>query len=171
MMERVPYRFLVDRMLGRLIAWLRIFGYDTKSAPGNESTPKEDTELIELAKQERRILISRDHALIDRAKKAGVEAVLLKTDDVKDQLNALLSIYSLDINPEMTRCTACNAIIREATQADNEAIRNNKDVPGHLIDEGTPLWICDACGKVYWKGSHWRNILKTSEDIKKTNIH
>jgi len=31
-MDAHAYRFLVDRMLGRLVAWLRIFGYDTKSA-------------------------------------------------------------------------------------------------------------------------------------------
>jgi uncharacterized protein with PIN domain len=158
--------FLVDRMLGRLIAWLRIFGYDTKSAPGKESTPKEDTELIELAKREKRILVSRDHVLIERARKAGVDAVLVKSDDVKEQLDVLIQKYPLKIDPEMTRCTACNGTIRETTRADADNIKNNKEVPEHLIAEGTRLWICDACGKVYWKGSHWRNILKTTEEIR-----
>ena len=100
------YKFLVDRMLGRLIAWLRIFGYDTKSALDLEHTPGEDTLLIALAKGEDRILISRDRVLVDRAKKAGVDAVLVSSDDVRDQLATLMERYRLNANPGMTRCTA-----------------------------------------------------------------
>lgn len=59
-MDHPAYKFFVDRMLGRLIAWLRIFGYDTKSALDFEPAPDEDTMLIDVAKREGRILLSRD---------------------------------------------------------------------------------------------------------------
>ena len=59
-MEYPDHMFLVDRMLGRLVAWLRIFGYDTKSALDLKLSSNEDTLLIEMAKSEGRILLSRD---------------------------------------------------------------------------------------------------------------
>ena len=165
-MEYPDHLFLVDRMLGRLVAWLRIFGYDTKSALDLKMTPNEDTLLIEMAKAESRILLSRDKELVDRAKKAGVKAVPIMPDDVREQLEALMREYPLHIDPEMTRCTVCNACLRKATPEDLEAIDKNNEVPEHLKNDLTQLWICERCGKVYWQGSHWRNILKTADEVK-----
>ncbi|MCD1295182.1 hypothetical protein CUJ83_09245 [Methanocella sp. CWC-04] len=165
-MERSEYRFIVDRMLGRLISWLRIFGYDTKSALELDPSPKEDTMLIEIALGEGRILVSRDRVLVNRAKKAGVQAVLMYSDDVRDQLEALMQHYGLDIDPNMTRCTVCNSTLREAGPSDFENIKKHEEVPEHLLKNGTLFWICDRCGKVYWQGSHWRNILRTAEEVK-----
>jgi len=166
--RQTAYKFLVDRMLGRLIAWLRIFGYDTKSALDFEPAPDEDTMLIGLAKKEGRILVSRDRALVDRAKRAGVDAVLVGSDDVKAQLEELMERYRLDVDPNMTRCTVCNSTLREATEADMEKIRSSGEVPERLINNRTEFWVCEKCGKVYWQGSHWRNILKTAEEVKNT---
>lgn len=163
------HKFLVDRMLGRLIAWLRIFGYDTKSALDFEPNSREDTMLIELAAGEKRILVSRDRVLVERAKKAGVDAVLLNSDDVKEQLEELMKDHPLNANPNMTRCTVCNSLLREATEADIGRIHSNKEVPEHLVSDHALLWICDHCGKVYWQGSHWRNITKTAEEVKARN--
>lgn len=168
-MDASAYRFLVDRMLGRLIAWLRIFGYDTKSALDLEHTPNEDTRLIDMAKDEGRILISRDRALIDRAKKAGVDALLLSSDDVRDQLEKMLERYRLDVDPNMTRCTVCNATLREATEDDMEKLKKSREVPEHLLNDKEAIWVCEKCGKAYWQGSHWRNILKTAEEVKNSN--
>lgn len=165
-MQGSGYKFLVDRMLGRLTAWLRILGYDTKSALNLASTPGEDTLLIAIADREGRILVSRDRVLIDRARKAGVEALLIVPDGVRDQLEVLSRVYHLDIDPVMTRCTACNSLLRAATATDMERIRHIKEVPGHILDEGKALWVCDNCGKVYWQGSHWRNILQTAREVK-----
>jgi uncharacterized protein len=53
-------RFLADRMLGRLVAWLRIFNYDTLSALELGIDEDEDNELVRLAKAEGRVLLTRD---------------------------------------------------------------------------------------------------------------
>ena len=165
-MDHPTYKFLVDRMLGRLIAWLRIFGYDTKSALDLEPAANEDTKLIEMAKSEKRILISRDRVLIDRAKKAGVAAVLESSDDVREQLEKLMEHYWLDIDPNMTRCTVCNATLREVTDEDLEKLKKTGEVPEQLLKDKEALWVCEKCGKAYWQGSHWRNILKTAEEVR-----
>ena len=49
-------KFLCDRMLGTLAKWLRIIGFDTSFADANI----EDEKLLRLAKDEERILITRD---------------------------------------------------------------------------------------------------------------
>ena len=162
--------FLVDRMLGRLVAWLRIFGYDTKSALDLEMSPNEDTQLIKMAKAEGRILLSRDKELVDRAKRDGIKAVYVSPDGVREQLEVLTQEYPLRIEPEMTRCTVCNAALRKVEDRDMARIQNNGEVPKHLLDEQERLWICVKCGKVYWQGSHWRNILKTADEVKNNSL-
>jgi uncharacterized protein with PIN domain len=156
-------QFLVDRMLGRLVAWLRIFNYDTKSALELGINHDEDNELARLARAEGRVLLTRDLVLTERARKSGVTAVLLRPDDVKEQLCELMKHFPLETEPVMERCTTCNAPLRKATEADMGRVR--KDAPPHLIDEGKELWLCDRCGKIYWQGSHWRNIKKMSEEL------
>ncbi len=118
---------------------------------------------------------NKDQALIERAVKAGVDAALVSSDDVIGQLESLVERYGLDIDPDMTRCTECNSTLREVTDKDMDKIRSSGEVPERLIKDHIGLWVCDKCGKVYWQGSHWRNILKTAEKVKnnenKTNQH
>jgi hypothetical protein len=156
-------KFLVDRMLGRLVAWLRIFDYDTKSALELRINHDEDNELVLLARAEGRVLLTRDLVLTERARKAGVTTVLIRPDDVKEQICELLKHFPLETEPVMTRCTACNALLRKASETDMARVRN--EVPAHLIDERKEFWLCDRCGKIYWQGSHWRNIKKMSEEL------
>jgi len=74
--------------------------------------------------------------------------------------------YRLDVDPNMTRCTACNAALREASEQDVEKIKSSGEVPEHLFNDKKAMWVCEKCGKAYWQGSHWRNILKTAEEVK-----
>ncbi len=157
-------KFLVDRMLGRLVAWLRIFDYDTKSALDMAPDDDEDAKLLEIARAEGRVLLTRDRALVERAVKACVPAVPIRPDDVKEQICELMRHYPLQTEPVMERCTACNALLRKAADADMKRIR--KEVPPHLIEDGKEFWVCDRCGRIYWLGSHWRNIQKMADELK-----
>ena len=56
--------FLVDAMLGNIARKLQLLGFDSKY-----SSDLDDLKLIEQAKNEQRIIISKDHDLIARAKK------------------------------------------------------------------------------------------------------
>ena len=57
-------KFLVDAMLGKLVHFLRIFGYDTVYADELETyfnmTPVSDEKLLEYAEKENRIIITKD---------------------------------------------------------------------------------------------------------------
>ncbi|MGC8936370.1 MAG: DUF5615 family PIN-like protein, partial [Candidatus Methanomethylicaceae archaeon] len=57
-------RFVADAMLGRLARWLRLLGYDTAY-----DQTLDDEKLIEIAKRENRILLTRDGKLFKRASK------------------------------------------------------------------------------------------------------
>lgn len=58
-------KFLCDKMLGTLAKWLRIYGFDTFYA----NSEIDDEGLMEIAKKEKRVLITRDKDLIIKAKK------------------------------------------------------------------------------------------------------
>ena len=156
-------KFLVDRMLGRLVAWLRIFDYDTLSALELGIDHDEDTQLVDLARAGGRVLLTRDRALAERGRKAGVPVVLIYPDDVKGQICELMKHYPLETEPIMQRCTVCNAPLRPASAADTGRIRDG--VPEHIVSGGKEFWVCDHCGKIYWLGSHWRNIKKMSGEL------
>ena len=75
--EPVP-RLLVDAMLGRLVRWLRLMGYD--AAYWRDGT---DEALITAAQAEGRLIVTRDHTL---ARRRGVCAVLIAAEGLDEQI-------------------------------------------------------------------------------------
>ncbi|MHC1636267.1 MAG: DUF5615 family PIN-like protein [Candidatus Methanospirareceae archaeon] len=163
-------RFLTDRMLGKLTTWLRILGYDTIYA-GSIKWGKgdEDRSIASLAKKEGRVLLTRDKGLANLAKKEGVRCVYLKADNVIEQLRELLR-HGMNINlePTMVRCSECNKEIRRVKEVEEDLLRSKDYVPKDMIGR-KEFWICDNCGKIYWEGSHWRNIEGQLEKLKDTH--
>lgn len=152
--------FIIDRMFGRLVTRLRMLGYDTIYIADAKTKPeKEDDFLLLIAKVSGRILITRDKALAERAKKFNVLCHYMKKDKPIKQLEELYFKYNLDINPKMVRCSICNSHIRRVDCENEIHILDKPYVPKRLIDEGTDFWFCLCCGQVYWKGSHWKNMI------------
>ncbi len=162
-------KFLVDRMLGRLSAWLRILGYDTVSANSFSglSNAQEDTYMLRLAASERRILLTRDTQLHLRAKeKFQVPSLLIKEDDVLQQLKDVQAHFAVTFptEPIAFRCSTCNGIIQVAS--DDVILQSHEiktlSAKGVDIDEfmqrHQEFYTCTWCGKVFWKGSHWKEI-------------
>ena len=58
--------FVADCMLGRLAKWLRILGFDVLYFP-----KAEDPALVEIARREGRVLLTRDTGLIETDGQAG----------------------------------------------------------------------------------------------------
>jgi hypothetical protein len=154
--SRDETRFITDRMLGTLSRYLRFMGYNTVSANGfAEGNAKEDTLLLNLAVQENRILLTRDTELALRGKE---RAVLLKSEDVMDQVQQLINGGLIVRRLRMTRCSLCNTELREATTREitrTEYAPRNKD--------GFSFFWCDQCKKLYWNGSHGKHISERIE--------
>ncbi|ACL17265.1 protein of unknown function DUF82 [Methanosphaerula palustris E1-9c] len=135
-------------MLGTLTRYLRCMGYDTLSANSFPvGDPKEDTFLLSLAGEEGRVLLTRDHELARRGKN---RAVLIRSDDVLDQVRQLTALGLVTPQVVTSRCPLCNGLLSPATveQVASAATYAPADQVGILF-----FW-CHHCGRLYWQGSH-----------------
>lgn len=135
--------FLLDGMLGSLARWLRIMGYDSEYL-----RDEEDNALLTALGE--RYLLTRDRQL---AQRAGDRGFFVESDDLDVQLYSVVKRFGLRPHLERTRCTACNGILEKVP----------KDQVKGEVEEGTwnehqEFWACLECGKVYWRGAHWKNI-------------
>jgi len=145
-------KFAVDRMLGKLVKWLRILGYDTLY-----STALSDDGFLDLAKQDR-ILLSRNTRIVGRI--APSRLIFVESNDPKVQLKDLISLLGLKPNPDkfFSRCTVCNGLI-EPVEAQDVVGK----VPDYIWTVESRFSRCKACGRIYWPGSHME---RSREEIK-----
>jgi len=138
-------RFLCDEMLVRLARLLRAAGYDTYLASGGEP----DAALLRLAREEGRILLTRDKQLAADAP----ESVLIEGRGVDEEAERLSRGVVLDWNfAPFTRCVMDNARLRAATLDEIDRM------PESARAGQGPFRACPACGRLYWPGSHVRRM-------------
>lgn len=140
--------FLADAMLGRLARWLRVIGTDTLQLA--LETP--DPVLVERAREDARVLLTRDRHLI---RELPPEQVLAVQSEVPlEQLAAVVRTFDLRRPAEfMTRCLVCNSPLLELRpDAARDALPPSaRELPG-------PVRYCPKCNRVYWRGSHVRRM-------------
>ncbi len=140
---------LLDEMLRRTATWCRILGMDAEFFMGGG-----DDALLAQAKRENRILITRDLALSKRCPKLGIKCILLSSEKAEEQIAQILSETGASPSfPTEMRCPECNG---ELETAPPDSLKG--EVPPHLLSEHSEFWKCKKCGKIYWEGSHWKNI-------------
>lgn len=138
-------------MLGNLAKKLRMLGYDAKY-----SSSIDDEELINIAKQEDRILLTKDVTLVFNTDKEHVKNLLVKGNDDLEQLIqvfSFLGIKNVSANTDLSYCVVCNGKL--------ESIEKNmikSKVPDGVYDMQQSFWICSACKKIYWEGTHFEKI-------------
>jgi uncharacterized protein with PIN domain len=146
-------------MLGKLTRWLRMLGQDVKY-----SNQSEDAELIAMAKEEHRILLTRDLELYQHAAAKGIDAFYVEGLTEAEKLAELAErfAFSLTIDLKRSRCPKCNTKI-QVTPKETLAGKVEKNTLTYY-DE---FWKCPKCGKIYWQGAHWKGIRATLEEAKK----
>jgi len=144
-------KFIADRMLGTLTRYLRFMGYDTTSANGlAEGNRKEDSLLLDMAIQEHRVLLTRDAELARRGKN---HAILIHSEDVMEQVQQLVDAGHIMRRLELSRCSLCNTLLRPATGPEIAGADYAPEEKAGLIF----CW-CERCRKLYWNGSHGRQL-------------
>jgi len=143
-------------MLGSLAKWLRIFGFDTMY-PDNTTT---DDSLLQTAKEENRLLISRDKRLIQRGKKAQLPVLEIQTTRLSEQIAQVLSHITVDEKTILSRCTLCNNPLRSVEKKGLEPY-----IPEQVFRTRDAFWYCPTCKKYYWMGTHYENMRE------KINLH
>lgn len=143
---------MVDGMLGKLCRWLRMLGYDVVYLGRRGS----DDDLIRLALEQSKTLLTRDFLLYRKALKMGVKAVYIDSGILEEQLKqvALNCGIKLSIPLDNSRCPICNHPLRMCLKEDVES-----KIPQKVAESSMIFWVCDGCGKVYWIGRHWRDIM------------
>ena len=153
--------FVVDLMLGRTARWLRILGLNVLYDPSWT-----DEDLIKAASEVNAVILTRDKALVSRALSIGLNAIEVVGKTEAERIGFLLKTLRLKpvIDPSRSRCPVCNSPIREASKEEVAGL-----VPEGVLRRYSKFWVCVNCGKVYWLGSHFRNMRKFLDSIAHSN--
>jgi uncharacterized protein with PIN domain len=143
--EEESPRFEVDGMLGSLARWLRLLGYDA-----DYDNRRDDAELVRLARAENRVLLTRDREL---AARRGVQALFIVSQVLDEQLAQVTAAFPRPEESEPARCPVCNTALVPATP---EELADR--LPAYVLRKYRDFRRCPGCGRVYWPGSHWRNM-------------
>lgn len=142
-------RFFADAQLGRLARYLRLLGFDTLY----ENSIR-DADLVQRAADGRRIILSRDRALLIR--RAVTHGCHIRQDNPVEQLAHVVRRCDLaKVSHPFTRCMECNDQIRPVTK--QEVIALLEPETAVSFDE---FWRCPGCERIYWKGSHYERLAK-----------
>jgi len=145
-------RFTADVHLGRLARYLRFAGFDTRW----QST-WDDAELVAVAASEKRIVLTRDRALLmHKALHAGC---YLRDKEPLAQLADVARRYALDLCAgRPARCLECNGMLEDVCKDDMAP----QLLPGTLAGFDA-FWRCTGCRRVFWRGSHWKRMRASLE--------
>ncbi len=160
----VPLRrikLILDVHLGKLARYLRMLGFD--SVYRNDYN---DHEIIATAKKDKRIILTRDIALLKN--NDVTHGLWIRSQKPAEQVSEVirrLDLYNL-IKP-FNRCMECNGKI---VKIDKQKILDCLK-PG-TIAHFKSFYQCRHCGKVYWNGSHYESMMKKINLIKSSrSIH
>lgn len=151
-------RLLCDAMLGSLARMFRVMGFDTEYVDSG----LDDGEVVARARDEDRVLVTRDYELSKRARNAGAEAVLVKDLSVDQQLAIVLTHLGMALEPDQffTRCTVCNGVLKAVPPEDVA-----DDVPDQVRRRQTEFTRCVECAKVYWPGTHVESLEERLQEV------
>ncbi|NIO36616.1 hypothetical protein GTO27_02825 [Candidatus Bathyarchaeota archaeon] len=145
-------------MLGKLTRWLRILGLDVKY-----SNELDDAELIANAKEDTRILLTKDLNLYRQAIAKNVDAFYLEGRTRTEKLANIAKKFKIQLNVDMTRsrCPKCN---QEVEPIAKQKVRGR--VKESTFKYYNEFWKCPKCSQIYWQGAHWERIRSTLEATK-----
>ena len=143
--------FIVDAMLGNLAKKLRIIGYDSKYFSSID-----DDKLILIAKNEKRIILTKDEQLSKIAEKQDIGFVLIRGNDEFEQvaqINEKIKLEKFVMDTNNSRCIACNGNLQQV-----EKYRIIGKIPEGVFEREKLFWMCDSCKKIYWEGTHFEKL-------------
>ena len=153
-------RFILDTHLGRLAAYLRMLGFNTLY-----ENFADDDYLAFISNAETRILLTRDIGLLKR--NLVTHGCYIRSSDPRQQIVEILQ--RLDLADQITpfrRCLRCNTLLLPVGKAEVEA-RLLPDTRQYYQE----FQVCPSCEQIYWKGSHYQNMLAFIQQVKDRLAH
>ncbi|HMC13492.1 MAG TPA: Mut7-C RNAse domain-containing protein, partial [Gallionellaceae bacterium] len=128
--------------------YLRAAGYDALLARNGLS----DAELLRQCHAEGRHFLTQD-TLVREHKAARGVALILPHIDLDHLAAQLHEYYQLDwLGHAFTRCMVDNTLL---VAADDAVLAR---AAADTIRIGEPLYHCPTCGRIYWRGSHYKRM-------------
>jgi uncharacterized protein with PIN domain len=149
-------KFIADAMLGRLAKWLRILGVDVLYDPRMD-----DRQVIRVARQQQRIILTRDRGFTNRKGLAG-SVIFITSSEPLEQLREIRGKMDFTAAEPQGRCVACNGVLEGVAR---ETVR--EVVPDFVFHTVSHFMKCRDCDKVYWKGSHYEKFADTVKTVLK----
>ncbi|MBI3772038.1 MAG: hypothetical protein HY272_05010 [Gammaproteobacteria bacterium] len=157
-MKELTKGLICDEMLQGVGRWLRAAGYDVWIAERGLS----DRQLVNLARDSDRLLITRDRRLNNENNLAGVSYLLLESNAMPECLAELTAALGINwLRAPFSRCLICNTPLQLATESQMAR------VPGDARRFGDVILYCAGCDRVYWQGSHVRRMRHKLESYAK----
>ncbi len=140
-------RFVVDVNLGKLAPKLRLLGFDTYYRNNLD-----DREIVSISARENRIVLTRDVGILKY--KHLSFGYWVREIQPHLQIKEVVKKFTLyqHINP-FTICSQCNGKLKSVKK---ELIIDK--VPRKTAENFEKFMQCDNCGKIYWQGSHVKEI-------------
>lgn len=153
-------------MLVKLGKFMRIIGLDTKIVDNSIA----DELVIQQAIETNRVLVTMDKLLHKRMLKKEHRTIFLDINILEEQLIQVINSENIaflkeDIDNPISydsRCSHCNSLLKKKAKKEVKG-----KVPETTYTSFEDFWGCqnETCGKIYWRGSHWRGIRKTITSI------
>lgn len=140
-------RFIADVHLGGLARHLRLLGFDTLW-----SNDLEDEQIIRVAAQQRRIILTRDRGILRNGR--VTRGYWLRHTGSLSQMKEL--VRALDLGRAFrpyTRCLECNSLLGAASRLSVAG-----KVPLQVFLVYRDFRRCAHCGRIYWRGSHLQQL-------------
>lgn len=141
-------RFILDVHLGKLAKYLRIIGFDTIYR-----SDYMDLEIIQLANQENRIILTRDLGIL---RNGSVRfGYFIRSAEPKEQIKEVIYTFGLKTKAHpFSRCSLCNS---EVVEVEKEKVLSS-------LNQNTKKYYhkffrCTGCGQIYWEGSHFDRMV------------
>ena len=147
-------RFFADAHLGGLAHMLRMLGFDTLY-----DNHIRDDDIVDICERDGRIVLTRDRELLKRRVVThGCYVHALKSEE---QLREIVERLDLARSAKpFTLCLHCNVPLRPVDKA--SVIER---LPPRVREHYDRFSTCDACGRVYWEGSHFLNMRRMLDGV------
>lgn len=140
-------RFVADAHLGGLARMLRMAGFDTLY-----DNNFEDGHIEAVAARDNRVVLTRDRELLKR--RTITHGCYVRALKPAQQLREIFDRLDLASSAQpFTLCLHCNAPLDAVDKAQVlHALPPSVRVLHH------EFFCCAVCGRVFWKGSHWKRM-------------
>jgi len=140
-------RFFADAHLGGLARLLRLVGFDTQYENGLL-----DAQIEALARDEGRIVLTRDRELLKR--RGITHGCFVHALRPREQLREVIGRLDLARSARpFTRCLVCNSPL---APIDKASVLSR--LPLDVTKAHVRFTACTGCGRVFWEGSHWKRM-------------